>query len=838
MAQPTPRRPQSASSHAGGPMLPLPQQRAALRKTIPAHTVQTASPIAFLKRHCSLPELSSSEHDGLVAHVISELKERELLNDSGWPDTIIDGRTEGAIFKNLEPIVAAIGDICLLWDDEAQKLNDRTTTFECDGSNTTNSEVPGSSFMVDAQFILLERCTPTSNVSDSENDKADTVDISPSEFKKSVNDRADNEIKIASAANHTLFNDYSRRFVLGFTIEGVEMRFWHFSRSHIAVSPAFDYHQEPELFVRFAIFMTFADRIDLGYDPTVTRIRDANNKIQYQFEVDGKFYLTESFIAESAANDIVTRATRVWSVREYDPIKGTFIGSNSVVLKDVWLFSDAKGEKAIHDEIFAALKTLDDRLAAGTPLIALGLDDSPQVSLVEDAKPFFMDILQDVVVTFKRGDAQHADVAPAPESGYTPFSYFPGSKLRPAVLGKVPSSLRAELGTNEVPPVVEESEEIPATPIGDHPERTHRRIIFAHHCTQLYEVSDYADYALAMVHLLEDLGLNYLRLAGYVHRDISPGNCLVFKDPSSGKLQLKISDLEYARVYGADSSNVVPLTGTPGFMAIEYQCREHQFLPFSRTNCVSSSATFRLRDAPKTKLGPPVATQNFANTPWFRFNYLHDVESALWLYCWLLLHRLPESISDRLSASQCDSIGRYARELFGITLVPNGMRSRFMGSFLGHGDTFGAVVRFLTSLYGQDEDYGLSLLRGLDNFQQLATYYMQVEASTQVSSDRSFKWADKEFHPSFYRQLQSVFYDVFIALQGSQLQATRIRQVAPLKRVALAAAVSDEEEEEEEEEVFRALLDSHFVLERARQVGGEYLKPAKSETEQIENGRK
>ncbi len=63
-----------------------------------------------------------------------------------------------------------------------------------------------------------------------------------------------------------------------------------------------------------------------------------------------------------------------------------------------------------------------------------------------------------------------------------------------------------------------------------------------------------------------DLGLNYLRLAGYVHRDISPGNCLVFKDPSSGKLQLKISDLEYARVYGADSSNVVPLTVSIWFM--------------------------------------------------------------------------------------------------------------------------------------------------------------------------------------------------------------------------------------------------------------------------------
>ncbi|KAF8998347.1 hypothetical protein BDZ89DRAFT_1083236, partial [Hymenopellis radicata] len=53
---------------------------------------------------------------------------------------------------------------------------------------------------------------------------------------------------------------------------------------------------------------------------------------------------------------------------------------------------------------------------------------------------------------------------------------------------------------------------------------------------------------------------------GYVHRAISPGNCLVGKD-SSGELQTKISDLEYARPYGAESFNVEP--GTSGFMAVE-----------------------------------------------------------------------------------------------------------------------------------------------------------------------------------------------------------------------------------------------------------------------------
>ncbi|KAF8875539.1 hypothetical protein CPB85DRAFT_1206319, partial [Mucidula mucida] len=65
--------------------------------------------------------------------------------------------------------------------------------------------------------------------------------------------------------------DPCRRFMNAFTIEGMTMTLWHFSRSHIAISERFDYHKTPEPFIRFVIFMTFASRAELGYDPTVTR---------------------------------------------------------------------------------------------------------------------------------------------------------------------------------------------------------------------------------------------------------------------------------------------------------------------------------------------------------------------------------------------------------------------------------------------------------------------------------------------------------------------------------------------------------------------------------------
>ncbi|KAF8912500.1 hypothetical protein CPB85DRAFT_590928 [Mucidula mucida] len=574
------------------------------------------------------------------------------------------------------------------------------------------------------------------------------------------------------------------------------MRFWHFSRSHIAVSPAFDYHQEPELFVRFAIFMTFADRIDLGYDPTVTRIRDANNKIQYQFEVDGKFYLTESFIAESAANDIVTRATRVWSVREYDPIKGTFIGLNSVVLKDVWLFSDSEGEKTISDDIFSALKNLDDQLAAGKDYRELGMDvpPAPGSSLVEEARPYFMDIMQDVAVTFKRGDVEYCDVASAPETGYRPFTYAPEKKAPAAVFGKVPGSLRAGLGNNELPPVVEEPKESPP-PIHDHPERTHRRIVFRDRCNTLYSLVDYADYALAMVQVIQ--ALNYLRLAGYVHRDISPGNCLYIKD-SSDVIQIKISDLEYARPYTAETSHTVPITGTPGFMAVESQLLRHLCTP-GRT--APARQPFIYRGGKSTSCGP-AKIETAADPEWFRFNFLHDIESALWLFCWFLFNRLPSSLLGKISRADFESIAKVARKLFGTSLDPPATRRAFV--IAGGGSSYPEVYNLLQSYYGQDTQHGPTILDGLTAFQSIVEFYREVESSTPIRTAKSFMWGPKEFRPRYYRELQGIFYDMSGPLNGSTLSAVPIHLFDPLKRAADELAADGKGNAEEERPSKRA----------------------------------
>ena len=52
------------------------------------------------------------------------------------------------------------------------------------------------------------------------------------------------------AATVILGNDPSRRFVAGLTIERNDLRFWMFSRSHIAVSEVVNFHQVRHVLLR------------------------------------------------------------------------------------------------------------------------------------------------------------------------------------------------------------------------------------------------------------------------------------------------------------------------------------------------------------------------------------------------------------------------------------------------------------------------------------------------------------------------------------------------------------------------------------------------------------
>ncbi|GAW07477.1 hypothetical protein LENED_009471 [Lentinula edodes] len=144
------------------------------------------------------------------------------------------------------------------------------------------------------------------------------------------------------------------------------------------------------------------------------------------------------------------------------------------------------------------------------------------------------------------------------------------------------------------------------------------------HCRQLSEFAgeplDQMTNWGIVLKALESLitALSYMHSAGFVHRDISAANVLV-KDGNA-----KLNDLEYAkRVQPAmephSGSSDVKM-GTLFFMPVEVIEGGYLFEPPDYVRKSKSAPSFP-----------------------FRYHYIHDLESALWVFVYLLMTRWPIS---------------------------------------------------------------------------------------------------------------------------------------------------------------------------------------------------
>ncbi|KAG6903778.1 hypothetical protein DXG01_014964, partial [Tephrocybe rancida] len=153
---------------------------------------------------------------------------------------------------------------------------------------------------------------------------------------------------------------------------------------------------KPNYLIQFFLFIITANATQLGYDPTVKRRQvsspdspDSPPVIAYEYEVEGRRYLTEGGpISETAAYHITSRATRVWLVREIFNRPGDgkhSLSDDYFVLRDAWLYSDAKLESEIRNDIFERLS----KIAA-----------EEGKTLADAAKPYFMTFKKDWRVEF------------------------------------------------------------------------------------------------------------------------------------------------------------------------------------------------------------------------------------------------------------------------------------------------------------------------------------------------------------------------------------------------------------------------------------------------------
>ncbi|KAK0245211.1 hypothetical protein EDD85DRAFT_963961, partial [Armillaria nabsnona] len=388
-----------------------------------------------------------------------------------------------------------------------------------------------------------------------------------------------------------LYADPSRRFMFGMTIANTTTRLWYFSRARVVVSEPFNFILEYRHLIHYIVSLSFGSTEDLGYDSSITRVAvplaggPAHYRIQYDYVIDGQTYRTVECLSSFRASGIISRATRVWTVRKLgDKTKQEY------ALKDSWLPLDSKTESEIQQDIFKRIEEKDPD-AKKDPMLY---------------KQYFMDIKACEVVTCtdKTEDAI-TDLL-------VPYRLYDVTR-RPSSSA---ASIRSTLIFSST-----------ADPVGGHLSdrtqsrhsqhvytgRKHVRVLFSEVGTPLDKVQDQKMLFTGLLHAYR--GLRYLHLASYVHRDMSSGNILI----CSGKG--KISDLEYSKVFRSEGPK-----GTPIFMAVEVQSKRYFFKPKQTADDAAVALALASIDR-----SDPFSDQQTASKPPFLHNFYHDAESLWWI---------------------------------------------------------------------------------------------------------------------------------------------------------------------------------------------------------------
>ncbi|KAJ4472440.1 hypothetical protein C8J55DRAFT_491120 [Lentinula edodes] len=306
---------------------------------------------------------------------MNALKEGEFLDDNGW----ISFRNMGKRQNENETLaflaLAFLGQVAETITRAATQHDEtlKPQAVACPSPTATYQHSKlGYRFFPDwtAVFNVLSSSihvdAKPSTVSASRKTPVKALDIaSIAEFKleDTTEKIINNEEKMVGAAKQLLENDPCRERVLGFTMEKKRTRFWDFSRCAITVSEPFDLNEKPELLVDFLLFVIFAKKHEIGFDPTMPNISVGGEDCSC-YEIGNSFFLTVGSPLSEAAYDMVGRATRVWVVVGLFPDRNGDIdvggrrfrrGVTRRVLKDVWLYDKAHCEREIQSSILEKL---------------------------------------------------------------------------------------------------------------------------------------------------------------------------------------------------------------------------------------------------------------------------------------------------------------------------------------------------------------------------------------------------------------------------------------------------------------------------------------------------
>ncbi|KZV62255.1 hypothetical protein PENSPDRAFT_758831 [Peniophora sp. CONT] len=196
--------------------------------------------------------------------------------------------------------------------------------------------------------------------------------------------------------------------------------------------------------------------------------------------------------------------------------------------------------------------------------------------------------------------------------------------------------------------------------------------------------------------------------AGLVHRDVSAGNSLFYEGRGI------LSGLEYAKEYGKISASD-SRTGTPDFMAVEYQAKTYLFLPEMEMPVTAGANGSDLMEPP------------------FIRNPVHDLESVFWQYLWFLHYRMPRNLVTQQKPSELlkalSDVSGSAYNLFSYGIEGNTTREHLIT--LSRGSSNRSLLKSLILING------VELLESDELTGRLRNEYKRVEEATpELVNDR------------------------------------------------------------------------------------------------------
>ncbi|PPQ85559.1 hypothetical protein CVT25_006729 [Psilocybe cyanescens] len=553
--------------------------------------------------------------DKSTTSVFTAFRDTPVINKE-----VVGQRTEMEIYAPLEEIAKEIAEFD--HPDKARtrnKFSYRNVPFD-----TIKSDIHGSNHKVDACFTTDEA------ISEKDRRLSTWGMAVPVEQKVATTEEKliDNNQKILSANVQIMNDDTRRMFTFGITIEADQMTLWYHSRSHSAVSKSFNFVKDPERLIKVFMSFLFATEVELGYNPMVERRSDGKH-IYRILQADKKtfrFYRTVKLISGYRTNNITGRMPRVWLVESYDPV--TQKVGEKLVLKDVWLDSNAATERQIQNSIFEDIEAFGDGEApSDSPGLSAIWSERKDLIRSRDYQQLFLTIKDDyadgvVSKTIAPGAQRKQRLFSSPMKAYT--SKQTATRPEAGQSHPIHSAVAEDLYRAYEP-------------------KKQYWVVFKEVCRSVGELRTLGEFidVIQQAHI----ALQLLYCAGWVHRDISSGNILAYRqDLNDAKIPWggKLMDLEYAKKFPLPEdyeAAVDPKTGTPFFMASEILAKTPLYHPGTTApqraaspNMFKPKPTIEQTEANIT--GPPMAP--------VVHNFLHDLESLWWLILWTLTSRIQD----------------------------------------------------------------------------------------------------------------------------------------------------------------------------------------------------